>query len=397
MNLAVPPNGGTISTMNGSGIGQGEAEAVDISSDVIIHEIVDSNQIAPKPVVSVLMVTYNHEQYIAEAIEGVLQQETDFPFELIIGEDCSTDSTREIVRRYQKESPGVIRIIASERNTGLRENGRRVRDAARGKYVAYCDGDDLWHDPKKLQKQVQFLEENPDYVLVHTNYNAFYVERNRRISNCIGNVSLNDGNAYFEILANRRMVLTVTVCLRGDLLKKIADEHREITDPSWPLGDSQTWLEMARLGKVKYLPESLATYRYLPESASQSRNPQRVYRFHLKVRDLMLHYINKYECPLEVAREAKAFNAVCLMRQAYFANEGALMEVLLKDAKRHYVRIPLENWLYYYGTKYRVARFLVAPGLLALRVINRARRHLGRPSDLRRRQVRAATPSFSTA
>src|SRR5207302_5327473 len=96
---------------------------------------------------------------------------------------------------------------------------------------------------------------------------------------------------------------------------------------------------IARLGKVKYLSESLATYRYLPESASQSCDPRRVYRFRVKVRDLMLHYLEKYNCPAAVAREAKAFSAVCLMRDAYYARETALMKVLLEDARGHYLGI----------------------------------------------------------
>lgn len=366
----------------------GTSAASEKPIDGEIREIVDTKAIVTAPLVSVLMVTYNHAQYIGHAIEGVLRQATTFSFELIIGEDASTDSTFEIARRYQKRFPEKIRIIASDKNTGLRRNGRRVRDAARGKYVAYCDGDDFWHDPEKLQRQVDFLEKNPDYVLVHSNYDAHYVTRKRHIRSCIPPSSLNDQNAYYEILTNRRMVLTVTVCLRANLLQKIAAEHPEIADPTWPFGDAQTWLEMARLGKVKYLPESLATYRFLSESASQSRDRKRVYQFRVKVRDLMLHYLNKYGCPAAIAREAKAFTAICLMREAYYARERVLMPILLKDAQRHYLRIPTENWLYYVGARNRLTYGLVAPGLLALRAVNRIRRQVGHPTDLRRRPAR---------
>lgn len=371
--------------VNGSALGSGTSQP---SGQTTIEEIVDSERIARRPMVSVLMVTYNHEKFIADAIDGVVQQQTEFPFELVIGDDGSTDSTRDIARNYQKRFPEQIRIIVAAQNTGLRKNGRRVREAACGKYVAYCDGDDFWHDPHKLQKQIEFLEAHPDYTLVHSNYHTHYVSRNRRINNCILNGPLNDADGYHEILANRRKVLTVTVCLRRNLLRRVADEQAEIADPAWPFGDTQTWLEVARLGKVKYFPESLATYRYLPESASQSGDPQRVYRFRLKVRELMLHYIIKYSCPPSVEREAKAFNAVCIMRDAYYARERALMKVLLEDARGHYATIPVENWLYYFGAKNRITRGMVAPALLAFRILKRLRRQLGCSADLRRRRIR---------
>ena len=149
---------------------------------------------------------------------------------------------------------------------------------------------------------------------------------------------MNDEDAFCEILTNKRTILTLTVCLRRALLDKIAKLHKEITDPSWPMGDLQTWLEIARLAKVKYFPDSLATHQYLPESATQSRNPERVYRFGVKMRELLLHYLNKYDCPTEVARQTRAFNAVCLMQYAYYARQNALMDELLFDARQHYLQ-----------------------------------------------------------
>ncbi|WP_298741187.1 glycosyltransferase [uncultured Chitinophaga sp.] len=119
------------------------------------------------PLVSITCITYNHEKYIAQAIEGFLMQETSFPYEIIIGEDCSTDNTRKVIGEYVKQYPGLITLITSDENVGARKNGIRVRNAARGKYIAICEGDDYWTDPHKLQKQVDFLEAHPDYVLCY--------------------------------------------------------------------------------------------------------------------------------------------------------------------------------------------------------------------------------------
>ena len=94
------------------------------------------------PLVSVKMITYNHGPYIADAIEGVLMQKTDFRIELVIGEDCSTDDTRQIVLNRQSEHPDVVRVVTSDRNVGMHKNGDRVLRACRGKYIAVCEGDD---------------------------------------------------------------------------------------------------------------------------------------------------------------------------------------------------------------------------------------------------------------
>lgn len=115
------------------------------------------------PLVSVVTITYNHEPYIAKTIEGVLKQQADFPIEYIVAEDCSTDKTREICKEYAAKYPDVIRLICSEQNVGPKENERRAFAAARGKYIAFCEGDDYWTDPLKLQKQADFLESHLEY------------------------------------------------------------------------------------------------------------------------------------------------------------------------------------------------------------------------------------------
>lgn len=118
-----------------------------------------------KIMVSICCLTYNHERYIAQAIEGFVMQKTNFPFEIIIGEDCSTDSTRRILDDYALRYPDQIRLITSASNVGANINAVRVFKAAGAKYIAVCDGDDYWTDPLKLQKQIDFLEQNEDYVM----------------------------------------------------------------------------------------------------------------------------------------------------------------------------------------------------------------------------------------
>ena len=129
----------------------------------------------PEPMVSVHVSTYQHADFIHDCMEGVLMQETDFPFEIIIGEDESDDGTREICKEYAEQYPEQIRLFLHRRENNIAIHGRPTgrfqfvysHFTARGKYIAICEGDDYWTDPKKLQKQVETLEANPEHVLSH--------------------------------------------------------------------------------------------------------------------------------------------------------------------------------------------------------------------------------------
>ena len=129
------------------------------------------------PVVSIACVTYNHEEYISQAIESFLAQKTNFVFEIVIGEDYSTDATRTICQEYATKYPDIIKLIISNSNIGAAKNGIRIFEACKGKYIALCDGDDYWTDPFKLQKQVDFLESNKDYSIASHRYRIFDNEK----------------------------------------------------------------------------------------------------------------------------------------------------------------------------------------------------------------------------
>ena len=122
------------------------------------------------PLVTVLCITYNHENYISNAIEGFLMQNTTFPVEVMIHDDASTDRTTEIIREYESRYPQLIIAIYQTENQFSKRNGaigRIVIKKRRGTYIALCEGDDYWTDPLKLQKQVDFLESNPEYVMCY--------------------------------------------------------------------------------------------------------------------------------------------------------------------------------------------------------------------------------------
>lgn len=148
------------------------------SMDIPCIETSDPEKLCEHPVVSVNMITYNHEPYIRQAIEGVMMQKTDFEFELVIGEDASTDKTREICFEYQKRYPDKIRVLWWHENLYRNPhpaggNSRRVSARCRGEFIALCEGDDYWIDPLKLQKQVDVMRKHPNVGFCFTGAKIF--------------------------------------------------------------------------------------------------------------------------------------------------------------------------------------------------------------------------------
>lgn len=147
---------------------------------------------------SIVCVTYNQAKYIRRAIGSFLTQKTDFPFEIILADDCSTDGTSAICYEYAAKYPDVIRHIRGDYNVGGVENERRAIDAAQGEYIAVCEGDDYWTDPKKLQKQVEFLEAHSDYSVTWTRYEKYVQSKDTYLSD--GNDDLFcGGEEYIDI------------------------------------------------------------------------------------------------------------------------------------------------------------------------------------------------------
>jgi glycosyltransferase involved in cell wall biosynthesis len=173
--------------------------------------------------VDVFMATYNHEKYIRQAIESFLNQKTDFKTRLIIGEDFSTDNTAEIVREYATRFPDKIVPLINERNMGMIDNSIQILNVCNAPYFAMLEGDDFWTDPLKLQKQVDFLEANPDFGLVHTDVNFYYQESKRTIRdfNKTNGIKFPNGHIFEDLLADLDLFIkTATVLSRTEIYKK---------------------------------------------------------------------------------------------------------------------------------------------------------------------------------
>lgn len=199
------------------------------------------------------MITYNHEPYIAQAIEGVLMQKTDFPFELVIGEDGSSDGTRRICEAYQEKYPDRIRLLLRDTNIGMMPNFVQTLSACTGRYTALCEGDDYWTDPHKLQQQVDFLEAHPELNLC---YHPVKVLRDGEL---VEDWLTRPPKADTDILDFARygnFVHTPSVVMRTNYLPL----------PSWllqsPLGDFPLYMLCLQSGRAHLLPDCMAVYRY---------------------------------------------------------------------------------------------------------------------------------------
>ncbi|MDR1881230.1 MAG: glycosyltransferase [Prevotella sp.] len=215
-----------------------------------------------KCLVSVSMITYNHEKFIAEAIESIVTQKTGFPFELVIGEDCSTDNTRTICIEYQKKYPDIIRLRLPETNQGMMLNWINNINAGRGKYIALCDGDDYWTDSCKLQKQVDFMEANPDFALCsHPVYTLMcdHLDENIEMERDVLSVE--------DLVKKDWGLLTASIFFRKDA-HKTPDWYYTVKN-----GDYALQLIVSLSGKIKFLPEYMAVYRLHPDGISSTLKP----------------------------------------------------------------------------------------------------------------------------
>jgi glycosyltransferase involved in cell wall biosynthesis len=200
--------------------------------------------------VSIVMITYNHEKYIREAIEGVLMQKTQFPIQLIIGEDCSTDSTASIVKEYAEKYPDIVKATCNSYNNGGVVNSIKTLQCCTGKYIALCEGDDFWTDPNKLSKQVAFLENNPDYSMVYHNVEVVGQVLQERYFN-------NDKDFYTtkELVSGEISIPTLSVVFRNYNLTYSAILSKT------PIGDFPLFVMLSQYGKIKYFSEIMGSRR----------------------------------------------------------------------------------------------------------------------------------------
>lgn len=205
----------------------------------------------PVPKVSVCMITYNHEPYIAQAIEGVLMQETDFLVELVIGEDCSTDNTRKICEDYAKRFPDKIRLLSRSKNLGMSANFLDTLENCNGEFIAFCEGDDYWVDERKLSVQVSTLIDNEDYSMCS---HAVFVQNDDDLESIVPIASESrDSFGLDDVIQSNFEFTSCSYLFRRSVIMAIP---KSIPALDWVL-----LLHSATYGRIKYLRNEMAVYR----------------------------------------------------------------------------------------------------------------------------------------
>lgn len=212
------------------------------------------------PKVSIVCITYNHEKFIAEALDSILMQKTNFPFEIIIGEDCSSDTTADIVRKYANTYPDIIKPIFQENNTGPYNNTIAAFQQVHGKYIVINEGDDYFTDPLKLQKQVEFLDANPKYSICFHPVKVIWEDKSHQDYVFPEPKYRNNKNILtMDELLKNNFIQTNSCMFRWRFSKdqNLSDYYpREILPGDWYL-----YLLHAQVGKIGFIPETMSVYR----------------------------------------------------------------------------------------------------------------------------------------
>ena len=212
-----------------------------------------------KRTVSVLMITYNHEKFIAQAIESVLMQQADFHYELVIGEDCSTDRTRKIVSDCQRRHPDKIRLLLNKKNLGMIHNFVKTLQNCDGKYIALLEGDDYWTDPLKLQKQVNFLDNNPEFVICFHRTDFLDQESGKIIHGGLGPPISKPYYTVDDLFQHCNFMPTCSVVFKNNLFSTFPDWYYEVG-----VGDFPLHILNASHGEIGFIDESMTVYRKHP-------------------------------------------------------------------------------------------------------------------------------------
>ena len=214
-----------------------------------------------KIIVSIKCLVYNHEPYLRQCLDGFVMQRTNFAFEAIVHDDCSTDGSATIIKEYAEKYPYIIKPILETENQYSKHDGSltRVMNAAIApttKYIAYCEGDDYWTDPYKLQKQVDILESNPNVTMVYTGFHTVNQQGEVIIRQPYDSFSQysHSGQLFVDLL-EKNFIMTLTTCFRRECLFSDIIRHAPIQL------DYNLFLGAAAMGDLFYIPDKTGCYR----------------------------------------------------------------------------------------------------------------------------------------
>jgi glycosyltransferase involved in cell wall biosynthesis len=234
--------------------------------------------------VNAVIITYNHQDYIEKAIQGAVEQEFNGAYKIIIHDDCSTDATPKICSEYKNKYPGLIDLHIAVKNKGMNKSWADALSSSQAKYNAICEGDDYWTNANKLQKQVSFLESNPEYAICCHRVSKQKEGKKPKPDNKDIYAPLTEATYDIEMMAKEgNLVATPSAVYRNGLFSSF---------PSWfyqsPVADYVLHMFNAQYGKIKYLPDNMAVYREHSQGAWGGKTVKENTAGMIKVLELLL-------------------------------------------------------------------------------------------------------------
>jgi len=217
--------------------------------------------------ISVLIITYNQEKYLAQAVESVLMQKCNEPYEILIGDDCSTDRTGNIADEYQTRFPNIVRVLRPEKNGGASLNMVRLMQAAKGEYLMICDGDDYWLREDMMQMYVDTFAAHPEVGMICAKAKKF-IQENGAYEGTLGYAGAEDLMTMFR---DNRDVAAPTIAFRRELMLKCIDECKWYIEHNCFFDTVEAYW-FAYDSKIKFIDEEVGAYRVLPNSACHSHD-----------------------------------------------------------------------------------------------------------------------------
>ena len=316
-----------------------------------------------KTVVAIKCLVYNHGLYLRQCLDGFVMQKTNFPFIAIVHDDASTDNSVEIIKEYADKYPKIIKPIYEIENQYSKMNGslRRVMEQAINatdcEYIAMCEGDDYWTDPYKLQKQVEFLSNNPEYGLVHTEYNVVNASNHNIQRRKRHNLTDDQENVTRSLLLYEYGIGSATVLYRRHLLEKIPKHYLKL---QLMMGDLPLWIEIAHISKIHFMNDATACYRILEESASHSNNLQKEIDFLINGLYCRKEYAKIYNIDIS-DEQFEVMYVSNLIRLLYDRNASRQVckSYIDKISPKIINKIPLKYKFFYLATQSHLIRSLI--------------------------------------
>lgn len=243
-------------------------------------------------VVSIDTLSYNHDKYISQCLDGLLKQRTNFAFEILVCDDASTDDTAKLIHEYEEKYPNIVvplYQIENKYSKGIKMSATYQFPRAKGKYIAICEGDDYWIDENKLQMQVDFLENNPEYGMCYSKAKQYNQSMQKFNKKSIGA----DFDGFEDLLKNGNRIPTLTTVYRKDLLDKYEKEIQP-SNKGWLMGDYPMWLYFSHESKVKFFDKVTAVYRVLENSASHSVDIEKQLEFSSSYYNISKYFAELY-------------------------------------------------------------------------------------------------------